>query len=304
MNTTETADGSSGKVSETAANMALIRALETLKAPDQRLFSDPFARRFLPFWQRVLLLPACFSPWRRFIEAIFDSKAPGARTSGAARTRLIDDWTREAVRDGLQQVVIMGAGFDCRPLRLGELLATSIIELDRPQMIALKSRLLADAQAGQLVRATIDFLREKPEQRLGEAGYAPNTKTLFIWEGVTNYLDATSVDATFETFASAAPGSRVIFTYVHADAISGEFPAPGLVHLLARLRRIREAWTFGFRPEALLDYLTRRGFRLIADLSAAEYRARYRPSVGHSEGYEFYRAALAEKGSSVSNSTH
>jgi O-methyltransferase involved in polyketide biosynthesis len=117
---------------------------------------------------------------------------------------------------------------------------------------------------------------------------------LFIWEGVTNYLDAASVDAAFETFAAAAPGSRVIFTYVHADAIGGQFPAPGLERLLAHLRRIGEPWTFGFRPEVISDYLARREFRLIADLGAREYRARYWPLV-QPEGYEFYRAVLAEK---------
>jgi methyltransferase (TIGR00027 family) len=288
-------DWPSGNVSQTAANMALIRALETQKAPDQRLFSDPFARRFLPLWQRALLSPARVPPWRRIVEGLFDGKAPGARTSGAARTRLIDDWTREAVRDGLQQVVIMGAGFDCRALRLKELHTALVIELDRPQMIVLKSQLLADVEAGRIIRVPIDFLRDRPEERLGETGYSPHARTLFIWEGVTNYLDAESVDATFETFAGAAPGSRVIFTYVHADAISGQFPALGLIDLLARLRRIGEEWTFGFRPEALPEYLVRRGFRLIADLGAAEYRARYWPPVEQPEGYEFYRSVLAEK---------
>jgi methyltransferase (TIGR00027 family) len=73
-------------------------------------------------------------------------KTPGARTSGAARTRLIDDWTCEAVRDGLQQVVIVGAGFDCRALRLKQLHAVSLFELDRREMLALKSRLLVGAK--------------------------------------------------------------------------------------------------------------------------------------------------------------
>jgi methyltransferase (TIGR00027 family) len=284
-----------GNVSQTAANMALIRAMETQKAPDQRLFSDPFARRFLPLWQRALLSPARFQPWRRVVERIFDGKAPGARTSGAARTRLIDDWTREAVRDGSQQVVIMGAGFDCRALRLKELQTKLVIELDRPQMIVLKSRLLADVRADYIVRSPIDFLRERPEHRLSKSGYSHHAKTLFIWEGVTNYLDDVAVDAAFETFAGASPGSRVIFTYVHTDAISGRFPAPGLVKLLARLRRIGEAWTFGLRPEAVPGYLARWGFRLVADLGAAEYRARYWPPAKQPEGYEFYRAVLAEK---------
>ena len=284
-----------GNVSRTAANMALIRALETAKAADLQLFSDPFAHRFLPPWHRTLMLPAGFPPWRRMIERIFDRKAPGARTSGAARTRLIDDWTCEAVRDGLQQVVIMGAGFDCRALRLKELHAASLLELDRSEMIALKSRLLAGTEPSNVIRVPIDFLTENPEERLLEYGYSPRTRTLFIWEGVTNYLDRASVDATFETFAHAVPGSRLIFTYVHADAISGRFSSPGLVELLARLRRMGEAWTFGFRPEVVPEYLARRGFRLMADLSAADYRAHYWPRTEQPEGYEFYRVVLAEK---------
>jgi methyltransferase (TIGR00027 family) len=285
----------SHSISQTAGHMALIRALETAKPADERLFSDPFARRFLPPLQRLLMLPARFPPWRRTIEAIFDRKAPGARTSGAARTRLIDDWTRQAVGDGIAQAVIMGAGFDCRALRLKELHSASVIELDRGEMLALKSRLLADAPARNIVRVPIDFLTEKAEERLLDAGYAPRAKTLFIWEGVTNYLDQASVDATFDTFARSAAGSRVIFTYVHVDALSGQFPAPGLVDLLARLRRIGEAWTFGFDPDAVSDYLAGRGFRLSADLGAAEYRARYWPPAPRPEGYEFYRAVLAEK---------
>jgi methyltransferase (TIGR00027 family) len=288
-------DWSSGNISHTAANMAMIRALETAKPPDLRLFSDPFALRFLPPWHRVLMLPVGFSPWRRMIEGIFDRKAPGARTSGAARTRLIDDWTSESVLGGLQQVVIMGAGFDCRALRLNELRAVSLFELDRSEMVALKSRILAGTKPFNVIRVPIDFLTEEPEGRLLEYGYSPQVGTLFIWEGVTNYLNRASVDATFETFSHAVPGSRVIFTYVHADAIAGRFPSPGLSNLLGRLRRIGEAWTFGFRPETVPDYLAQRGFRLIADLSAAEYRARYRPRPERPEGYEFYHAVLAEK---------
>jgi methyltransferase (TIGR00027 family) len=282
-------------ISQTAGHMALIRALETAKKPDERLFSDRFAHRFLPPLQRVVMLPARFPPWRRTIEAIFDRKAPGARTSGAARTRLIDDWARQAVRDGIAQIAIMGAGFDCRALRLKEFHSASVIELDRREMLAVKSRLLADAQTRNIVRVPIDFLTQKAEERLLDAGYAPRAKTLFIWEGVTNYLDQASVDATFETFVRSAVGSRVIFTYVHVDALSGQFPAPGLVELLARLRRIGEGWTFGFHPDALSDYLAHKGFRLLADLGAAEYRARYWPPVERPEGYEFYRAVLAEK---------
>lgn len=282
-------------VSETAANMALIRALETAKPNRQRLFSDPFARRFLPAWQRALVTPAKIPPWRRMLESFFDRQAPGARTSGAARTRLIDDWTRAAVRNGAAQVVIMGAGFDCRALRLDELRLSSVFELERREMLNLKSRFLADTSASHVRRVPIDFLNEQPEDCLVASGYSPTVKSLFILEGVTNYLDRSAVDSVFNLFSHSAPGSRMIFTYVHIDAINGTFPAPGLTALLERLRNLGEAWTFGFRPEDVPDYLAQRDLRIVADLSATDYRAIYWRQPMLLKGYEFYRAVLAEK---------
>lgn len=284
-----------GNISQTAASMALIRALETAKPAQQQLFADAFAQRFLPGWQRALMIPAQFPVWRRMVERIFDGQAPGARTSGAARTRLIDDWTREAVQNGAAQVVIMGAGFDCRALRVAELKAGLVFELDRPEMLDLKSRLLGGTRASHLRRVPIDFLNERPEDRLIVTGYSPSAKTVFIWEGITNYLDAAAVDAGFDFVGRSAPGSRVIFTYVHTDALDGSFPAPGLAPLLMRLQKIGEKWTFGFRPQEVPAYLAQRGLRLIADLGAADYRALYWPRPGQAEGYEFYRTALAEK---------
>ena len=275
--------------------MALIRALETAKPARQRLFADPFALRFLPRWQRALMIPAWLPIWRWVVERIFDSQAPGARTSGAARTRLIDDWVREAVQNGMVQIVVMGAGFDCRALRMVELRSSSVFELDRGEMLELKSHLLAGTQISHIRAVPIDFLSDRPEDRLIAAGYSPIAKTLFVWEGVTNYLDSTAIDAVFNFFGRCAPGSRVIFTYVHADAIDGSFPAPGLVRLLEHLQKIGEAWTFGFRPQDVPDYLAQKGLRLVTDLGAADYRALFWPLAGRPEGYEFYRVAFAEK---------
>ena len=50
--------------------MALIRALETAKPPRQRLFVDPYAQRFLPGWQRALMIPALLPIWRRLVEQL------------------------------------------------------------------------------------------------------------------------------------------------------------------------------------------------------------------------------------------
>jgi methyltransferase (TIGR00027 family) len=110
----------SGQASWTAEVMALFRALESARPAADRLFEDPFAPLFLrPSLRSVLRLsqrPAA----RRLILRFLDSRWPGARSSGVARTRLIDDWLRAALADGAAQVVILGAGFDCRAYRLPE----------------------------------------------------------------------------------------------------------------------------------------------------------------------------------------
>jgi methyltransferase (TIGR00027 family) len=284
-------------VSSTAQNMAAFRALESGRPVGERLFCDPFARRFLPRWQRALLTFVRVPSLRALIERYADDRAPGARTSAIARTRLIDDWLRDEVAAGARQVVLLGAGFDCRALRLTELSGIDVFEVDRPAMVAFKTGLLARETAlARLHRVPVDFQRDDVARRLLDAGFAPATRTAFVWEGVTNYLDEQAVAAVFDFVARSAPrGSRILFTYVHADALDGRFDAPGLVPLLARLQRIGEPWTFGFRPDALPAFVARHGLQLLRDLSAADYRRLYWPSMperGH--GYEFYRVAVAE----------
>jgi methyltransferase (TIGR00027 family) len=290
-------------ISRTAGNIALIRALEFLKSSEKKLFSDPYARQFVTASQRALLGLAHLPAVRGLLEDYFDWRAPGARSSGAARTRLIDDWVREALAAGVRQVVILGAGFDCRALRMGELTTIPVFEVDRAAMIARKERVLEGIQTPRNVRRLgVDFRKDNLGNRLLDAGCSAQLRTLYIWEGVTNYLDSHFVDAVFDSFAQGTSlGSRIIFTYVHADLLEGRFATPGVERLTAVLLSYGEPWTFGFRPEEVPVYLVKKGLQMMIDLGAGDYRRKY-TSLGHKLiGYEFYRAALAEK---VVDATH
>jgi methyltransferase (TIGR00027 family) len=279
-------------VSRTAGNMAAVRALETLKPEAERLFADPYAIRFLRPGEQMLASAAHVPAIRHLLEAYFDDRAPGARTSGAARTRLIDDWICAECEEGAEQVVFLGAGFDTRAMRLPALAKVRVFELDRAPMLTLKARRLGQSPAN-LVRAPIDFMRDSIEATLMGAGFDASKRTVFVWEGVTNYLDQHAVDAVFQIVGLLK--ARIIFTYVHADAISGRFDAPGIEALLKRLRKVGEPWTFGFKPEDVPAYLRGNGLKRCVDLGAAEYRAIYRTGdASRPEGYEFYRVALAE----------
>jgi methyltransferase (TIGR00027 family) len=287
-------------ISSTARYMALFRALETGRGSD-RLFEDRFAIRFLPIAWRAMLHIARIFEATHLVERAIDKRGTGAWSSGVARTRLIDDWIGDAAAAGAQQAILLGAGFDCRALRLLRLAGIPTFELDRPQLLEEKRNRLGEWVAAahpQLHSVPIDFLRDDVGARLAASGFVRGARALVLWEGVTNYLDADAVASVFDLVAKiCAVGSRIIFTYVHAGVLDGEFDAPGLDALFTRLAASNESWTFGFWPEELGEYLRRHGLNLIDDLAAAEYRAKVMGARARGlVGYEFYHVAVAEVG--------
>jgi len=279
--------------------MALFRALESCRRPPQaRLFVDRFAAQLLPrsmAWAAqlaVLPLIGRIVPW------VVDRHSPGARSSGVARTRLIDDALGAAAGEGVRQVVLLGAGFDCRAHRLPSLAAARVFEVDHPDTLAAKRARLAALDAGsvdgRVTYAGADLNRQALDAVLTAAGVDRAARTFFIWEGVTNYLTATAVDATLRAVAGWAPGSLLLFTYVHRGVIDGSTIFADNVRLKRVLAGAGEPWTFGLEPREVRAFLAARGFELLEDLGAEQYRARYLGAVGaHQRGYQFYRAALA-----------
>jgi methyltransferase (TIGR00027 family) len=277
--------------------MALFRALESVVRPRcARLFEDPYARAFLRPGLRAFVAAAALPGVGRLLYRLLDELWPGACSSGIARTRWIDDAVRDACRDKLRQLVIVGAGYDCRALRLPELIGARVFEIDHPATLAAKRRGLArqlvTLPAG-ILTVPADLATVSLDDLLKGAGFDRRRPAFFLWEGVTNYLSTAAVDATLAAVARlAAPGSLLLFTYVHRGVIDGSASFTGTVRLDATLRRADEPWTFGLHPALVPKFLDERGFRLLEDLGAAEYRARYRPA-SPGRGYEFYHVALA-----------
>jgi methyltransferase (TIGR00027 family) len=267
--------------SKTAEYMALFRALESKRSSRTRLFADPLAVDFLrPSLKRMALL------------------AWGARTSAIARTRLIDDLLAEAIGSEPCQIVILGAGFDCRAYRLLILNSREVYEVDHPLTLERKRTQLKE-RFGKLLRnlryVPIDFNRKGLGCTLHEAGLTDSVKTVFLWEGVTNYLTAEAVDSVLRYVSGFPSGSRVIFTYVHSGLLDGTVKFYGAERLLADVDELHEPWTFGMNPSDLDKYLRERGLRLVIDLGASEYRKRYFGSAADGmRGYEFYHVAMAE----------
>jgi hypothetical protein len=82
---------------------------------------------------------------------------------------------------------------------------------------------------------------------------------------------------------------------VHRGLLDGSVAFPGGRRLSRTLRRVGEPWSFGLDPVEVSGFLARRGYRLLQDWGAVDYRSRYwGRGARRMRGYEFYRAALAE----------
>lgn len=182
-------------VGSTALFVATARALEAQK-PDP-LAVDPYAEVFCRAvggrWAAVLDGDA---PDHDLLTADFGE--PFVNFQGA-RTRYFDEYFRRAAAAGVRQVVILAAGLDSRAYRLDWPAATTIFELDRPQVLDFKREVLTDrdAQPRALRREIAVDLREDWPQALRDSGFDPAMPSAWIAEGLLIYLSAAAQEQLF-----------------------------------------------------------------------------------------------------------
>jgi methyltransferase (TIGR00027 family) len=287
-----------GQASRTAQHMALFRAMESTRPPKRRLFEDQLAARALSPGLRIVAALSRVPGVGKVLRSVIDHHWPGSRTSGVARTRFIDDEAKTALASGVEQVVILGAGFDARAYRLGTMAGRSVFEVDHPATSSAKQAVVKRALGAlpQHVRfVAVNFDTESLAEAMRAAGYDADKRTLFIWEGVTNYLNEAAIDATLRWCAAAAACSKVIFTYIHKRVLADPRAFFGGEMMIATVQAVGERWTFGLEPAEITDFLKQRGLVLKQDVGASDYRAKYYGAAAQRmRGYEFYRIAVAD----------
>ena len=197
-----------------------------------------------------------------------------------ARTLHIDQALKQAVKDGAQQVVILGAGFDSRAYRLRSALPeATFFEVDFPATLDAKLKQLREilgALPPWVRYAPIDFNKQTLGDVLKKAGYRTDLETFFIWEGVTMYLDEAAVKSTLGFIANnCAPGSHVFFDYMYQPVIEGDYRYPHSRRLAERVKFVGEPYTFGLQPYGAEAFLRQCGLSLISDLGPKEFTSAY-----------------------------
>lgn len=275
------------------------RVIELYTPEDKRLFNDPFALELLPFgWQlffRFVYLPGL----RNVVLSLRERRMPGTLGAILCRTRYIDDVLKRSLQDGIEQLVILGAGFDSRAYRLPGINKVRVFEIDLPGTRNLKQIRVEKVLGAVPENATLlgmNFEQQTLEDVLKPAGFQQNKRTLFIWEGVTQYITASAVDRTLEFISNASSaGSQIVFTYVRRGLIDGTDRPEWFGTFLAMAGKLGSPLIFGIDPTELKQFLSQRGFKLIEDIGAAEYQERYlKPIAREMNVFDGERAAFAE----------
>jgi methyltransferase (TIGR00027 family) len=190
----------------------LIRVLPGVPPLGLRLAAGPvlLAHRLTGYVPRAFTYP-------------FEGDVP-RRYEASARIWFFDAAVDRYLPD-VAQFVVLGAGFDTRAYRLPKDTRARAFEVDsaRTQTVKRETLKKAGIDSSGVTFVAADFEREDWLARLTAAGFDPGERTLFLWEGVSMYLDREAVEGTLRKIASTASGSVVAFDYFTREAL--ESPA-------------------------------------------------------------------------------
>ena len=186
--------------------------------------------RVLPNFSGLGMWAALFPIWvhaRLIGKPVFYPRitAPGSedmRDLVTARTAYFDSLLEGSLGD-VEQVVLMGAGYDTRAYGGFRREGLSFFELDQQATQELKQKALSDAgiDIGDTRFVSVDFQRDDAFEKLARIGYDPTKKTLFLWEGVTLYLGEEDVRRALRDMKThSAAGSVIVADFYSTRMIA------------------------------------------------------------------------------------
>jgi methyltransferase (TIGR00027 family) len=272
--------------SYTAEIDAVVRAVETEKPESERICDDPFAIHFIGTANNIIRV---IPPLRKLALWYLEQVHPFMLDCIPARTRYIDECINKGIDDGIEQLIILGAGYDSRAYRLKRLKGkVTVFEVDHPATQKLKkekAKKILNPLPSNVVFVPIDFNKETLPQKMFQSEYEKDKKSLFIWEGVTPYLTAQAVDETLNFIAkNSKPGSSIIFNYILKSVVDGTCQIEGAKEIrksfsrggLTDFRSNRgDSLMFGIEEGTIETFLSKRGFQLIKEISGDYYQTEY-----------------------------
>jgi methyltransferase (TIGR00027 family) len=258
--------------SMTAAWVAHARSLGAFLPEEGRIADDPYGARFATAAMRALTtfgIPPPLLPFILYMQL---------------RTRAIDDVLRRFIQDEKgTQVLLLGAGFDCRAARFQHELRqanATVFEVDHPATQKVKRAALVGAPSAEVRYLAWNFedraTSELPKA-LAAAGHDAEKKTLTIWEGVTMYLTEPAIEATVGAVRTlSAPSSPFVITWFEESLVTKPKPLERFMKIV--VSQVGEPFRFGWTPSEFAPWMEKRGLTVESDKDASSLAHELLPS--------------------------
>lgn len=271
----------------TAQGVAKQRLIESLAEPDKRIIYDPYADKFVLGASLIKLMGHKLSVW------ITKKFAPGFHEHLISRTRFIDDLVENAAAQGVEQYVILGAGYDLRSHRLNLPSTLKIFEVDQKEVQNRKrSKLPSNAPNLENIKyVSVDFNHQSLKKQLLEAGFDESKSAIFTLEGVSQYISKKAVNSTLEELEELTKNTNATFYISYVDSqlktdptacFGNGYPNPEkkaetVMNLAAK---VGEPWISFYSPEEIKEVLSQYGFTLIEDKTLVDFNSEYFTPIG------------------------
>ena len=258
----------SGRPSTIAQGAAMLRAAHQL-LDEPRILDDPLALHIVgtASWTQLLSAPERFQG------------NPYLRAFIALRSRYAEDELAQAVRRGVRQYVILGAGLDTFPYRNAhERSGLRVFEVDHPATQSWKRQRLTEAgiaNPGSLTFAPVNFETQTLADGLRLAGFNAGEPAYFSLLGVVIYLTQPAVMETLKFIVSLQAGSEIVFDYSVPSSFLSYSERLAREYAASRVAARGEPWITYFDPFVLKRQLGQIGFSYVEDLGSQEANDRY-----------------------------
>ena len=192
---------------KTAYVTAYARLIEQYEPRETRLFNDSFVKNFFSNYLSFIMK---FTIVRNLLIFMYNATLTGLFGLQVCRTKYIDVKLKEAMDKGIEQVVILGAGFDTRLYRIPDINRMRGFEVDLPIMKDKKKRIIKKCLGelpSNVIYTPIDFNIQTLDEVLAIKELNFSKPIFFIWEGVTQYITKEAVSNTLKFISKASSGS-------------------------------------------------------------------------------------------------
>lgn len=264
--------------SKMAEVIALHRVAESRKPEGERICYDPYAVYFVD--PETLALAASNPEKTKEMSEYYERLFPGLGNSVRARVRYFDDFVKSSLDEEIEQLIILGAGYDTRAYRIEGLKGkVKVFEVDHPDTQSVKIekiKIILGFLPDHVIYVPVDFETDNFGERLIAQGYDRSQKTLFLLEGLIMYIPPEAVDETLSFIVrNSGKGSAILFDYYPESLVDGNCESEVGKNIHNYLIQVGEPLKFGLKEGMAESFLIERGFSRAKNVTSEEYKKMY-----------------------------